>query len=542
MIMARRVYVQDEEQTTLHTPLLGEFPRPAEDTSSVLLTGPRYYILGLVLSIIFVTDLANSVTKAPFMRVFESTICRNRLARIDPGLIGSDGFVDGRHCKVAPVQEELVLLRGWQDFFDYVPGLFLALPFGLLADKIGRKWLSVLNIVSGWLRMAWILFICAFPHAFPIRFIWLQSAFGVLGGGPLVASALFMVIMTDVTPESHRANVFFYVHAVLCATEFLGPPLGSVLMDRDLWYALGIGILLLTLAIPLVLVLPETLRKPEANSVDLVPKSRLGSLSGLPSRTTLISRMTGCLSPLGFLITDRRTLSILFGSISFPFGQACTNLILQYTSSRYGWSLSKAAYLLSIRAAIMMVALLGLLPLASRYLLKRQLLSALKKDALLLRISYILVTLGLLLEGLAPSVPFFVVGCCIATLGMGASALMRSFLSNLVKQDEVGRLFALMSLIWTAGMLVASPVVALLFAAGVQRGGIWSGLPFILSALLFAVATGAVWFTSLAGPTVAEQEELLREKEGLGREKEISQDPVLWTPTTPSFRQTVHCG
>ena len=542
MIMARRLYVQDEEQTTLHTPLLGEFPRPAEDTSSVLSTGPRCYVLGLVLSIIFVTDLANSVTKAPFMRVFESTICRNHSARIDPGLIGSDGFSDGRHCKVAPVQEELVLLRGWQDFFDYVPGLFLAIPFGLLADNIGRKWLSVLNIASIWLRMAWILFICAFPHAFPIRLIWLQSAFGVLGGGPLVASALFMVVMTDVTPESHRANVFFYAHAVLCATEFLGPPLGSVLMDRDPWYALGVGILLLTLAIPLVLVLPETLCKPEANSVDLVPKSRLGSLSCRPSRETLISRMTGHISHLGFLIADRRILSILFASISFLFGQACTNLILQYTSSRYGWSLSKAAYLLSIRAVIMMVALLGLLPLASSYLLKRKSFSALKKDALLLRISYIFVTLGLLVEGLAPNVTFFVVGCCIATLGMGASALNRSFLSNLCKQDEVGRLFAVMSLIWTAGMLVASPVVAQLFAAGVQRGGIWSGLPFILSALLFAVATGAVWFTSLAGQTVAEQEGLLIEREGSAREKEISQYPVLWTPTTPPFRQTVHCG
>lgn len=92
----------------------------------------------------------------------------------------------------------------------------------MLADKFGRKWLSVLNVTSMWARAIWIYVVCkfvltnpprpsnsrndagAFPQILPIRLIWLQGALGVFGGGTLVASALLFVITTDVTPESQR--------------------------------------------------------------------------------------------------------------------------------------------------------------------------------------------------------------------------------------------------------------------------------------------------------------------------------------------------
>ena len=87
---------------------------------------------------------------------------------------------------------------------------------------------------------------------------------------------------------------------------------------------------------------------------------------------------------------------------------------------------------------------------------------------------------------------------------MGATALIRSLLSSLVLRDEVGRLFAVMSLVWTAAMLVASPVVAKLFSEGLRRGGVWAGLPFLVAGLLFVVAAGAMWSVDLGGGTGGE--------------------------------------
>jgi hypothetical protein len=44
--------------------------------------------------------------------------------------------------------------------------------------------------------------VLSFPDVIPIRFIWLEAALGLLGGGSMVATALLFVIVSDVTPSS----------------------------------------------------------------------------------------------------------------------------------------------------------------------------------------------------------------------------------------------------------------------------------------------------------------------------------------------------
>lgn len=39
-------------------------------------------------------------------------------------------------------------------------GLFLAIPFGMVADKYGRKWLLVINIIQMQVRACWVYLIC----------------------------------------------------------------------------------------------------------------------------------------------------------------------------------------------------------------------------------------------------------------------------------------------------------------------------------------------------------------------------------------------
>ena len=126
--MAKTLYIPDEEEyMTAHTPLLRSFPRDPEDGPDVPTSRTQrssYYVLGLVLTIVFAADLAGSISKAPLIRVYESIICSAHYKSADPSLI-ENGQVEERYCKVAPVQEELALLRGWHDFFDYLPGMLL---------------------------------------------------------------------------------------------------------------------------------------------------------------------------------------------------------------------------------------------------------------------------------------------------------------------------------------------------------------------------------------------------------------------------------
>ena len=308
-------------------------------------------------------------------------------------------------------------------------------------------------------------------------------------------------------------------------------------MDQSPWTPLVISIALLTTTIPLALLLPETLHR---SPIDYERSSAL-STTYQQSRPVFISSKVSDTKPQSpstiSLLADHRIPFILFTSIAYIFAQACSNIVTQYTSRRYNWSISQSAYLGSVRAVIMILALLVGLPFASTYLLRRRSFSPLRKDVLLLRISFTTVAAGLLVEGSAPSIPLFIVGCCIATMGMGATALIRSLLSSLVKQDEVGRLFAVMSLVWTAAMLVASPVIATLFSEGLKRDGTWTGLPFLFVGLLFVLATAAMWAANLDGPTVTEEQEREQQDEWQQQleEAEVDEKDEALPKRTPSF-------
>jgi len=58
------------------------------------------------------------------------------------------------------VQSKLASVMGWSDLFEAMPGIFLAVPYGILADRFGRKWLFVLSLVGVILDSTWVLIIC----------------------------------------------------------------------------------------------------------------------------------------------------------------------------------------------------------------------------------------------------------------------------------------------------------------------------------------------------------------------------------------------
>ena len=121
--MARPFHALDEEKNcSARTPLLSDFPEAQEVDPSPNSLFSSCYVLGLVLTIVFAADLAGNISKAPLLQVYESIICAKHYANAEASLVQGNGQVLEPYCKIGPVQEELALLRGWQDFFDYLPG------------------------------------------------------------------------------------------------------------------------------------------------------------------------------------------------------------------------------------------------------------------------------------------------------------------------------------------------------------------------------------------------------------------------------------
>ena len=114
----------------------------------------------LIALLIVAVDLPSVMFNASMVRILESIYCQQYYSAHDPSKIGVDGKIPEDMCKIEDVQASLSSLRGWTGFWSHLPGLFLAVPFGMLADKYGRKWLFVMNILSMQGRTTWQYIVC----------------------------------------------------------------------------------------------------------------------------------------------------------------------------------------------------------------------------------------------------------------------------------------------------------------------------------------------------------------------------------------------
>lgn len=118
--------------------------------------------------VVLLISLGDQWIESPQNRIQEAVICYRYFEQVDPSKIllsrravgpGAIGGVDEHWCKADQVQADLASLRGWQVFFDGIPSLALAMPFGWIADRYGRKPLVLLGLFSLTSRAAWVAFV-----------------------------------------------------------------------------------------------------------------------------------------------------------------------------------------------------------------------------------------------------------------------------------------------------------------------------------------------------------------------------------------------
>ncbi|KAJ5272464.1 Major facilitator superfamily domain general substrate transporter [Penicillium angulare] len=154
---------------------------------------------------------------------------------------------------------------------------------------------------------------------------------------------------------------------------------------------------------------------------------------------------------------------------------ATSQFMAQYISKRFGWSLAKAGYLITLRGAINLIVLLLLLPLLSKILLRYR--SPAAKDLILASVSIIFIAAGALLMA-APQIGTLIVGLAVHSLGSGLSPILRSLATSYVAKEDMTKLNTILGMVEMSGTLFAGPVLAWSFDAGMKLGGILMGLPY----------------------------------------------------------------
>ncbi|KAL3453118.1 major facilitator superfamily domain-containing protein [Aspergillus insuetus] len=465
----------------------------ADENTPLLRVSPQrnskqaHWILFVLSTVIVTIDFAGYLSVAPQTQILEDIICRD----LHPDSIA----LSSSTCKDADVQSELSLIIGWTETFNQLPGIILALPFGFMADRVGRKKVIILSLVGLILQEVALRIICWNSPAIPPRAIWFTALFQICGGGAQIAASMVFTILTDIYPVEKRTNKFFIIAAAALGTQIIANPISAWLMTRSPWLPYLLTLACEFFGLTVLLFIPETLPKNLHGDDETSSHSAAGEDEGEGAqdgifRSILRSALTQLLRIREFIWNDKTVLAISATFFAASVGDQALRLALQYASKRFGWSMAKASILLSLKGIINFVLLLLILPVISHLLTSYLRLAPIPKDLLIARTSAALLVIGFILMALAPEPILFSIGISILALGYGFYAALRSVASALVSEDHIGLLNTTIALVQGVGAVVAGPTLAGAFNLGMRMGGAWIGLPYLVGAVLVGAAGG----------------------------------------------------
>ncbi|RDW85282.1 hypothetical protein BP6252_02872 [Coleophoma cylindrospora] len=420
--------------------------------SKALISAPPTVVFVFILAVLL--ELEESLQRAPTIRLLENAICRQYYEHEHSSALPDEGM-----CKTEPIQIKLAHVRGLMSLFDSLPVIIFGSAFGANADKNGRRLAFSLAVLGSICAMIWIYFTCYFWSKVPIEVVWVSAIFRLIGGGPAIAIAMCLTMASDLSSES---KTFYRVFSAVLITDLIGPGVAYGTLQHSLWLPYVVCSLSLLVTFPVILYMPETLKVSEDHE----------SASNLES--------TGATAYLKFL----RDWRIFVGLVTIFLAQFRNNtieILLPYTSVRFGLELGQAATLLSVVSAVNIVVFLILLPALSTQLEKRAGWSITFINISVARVSSAFLAIGAAMLAAAPSVAFVVASLIIYAAGFGVRLSILAVLTTYVNSSkETARLYTLVATTDAIAHMIASPLLQQVWAIALKIGRQWLVLPFLV--------------------------------------------------------------
>ena len=445
-------------------------------------------VTALLCAFSFFLMLGDNLQPAALIQVYENAICESYFKDHTPSSTPVD-------CKIPEIQKELALVRGFQQFVPIFAAVFCTIPYGLLAQRVGRKPILILSGAGLFLQLAWALLVC-YLRSIPIRWVWLSGIFLFVGGGDAVAATVSHVIVTDAIDEADRAQIFLYLHAADVVSGFFGPAISAPLMENGYTWAvllLALGILF-SCSFVLPVFLPETLNLQEQHAEaprlavhgvseeDPNPSHQYDSPLKVPNGqvASLTADLRDLVMPLfQVLFTNRQALLLLCVFAPQTAARELFNTVgLQFSSAKFSLDYSHGNSLLSLFQGMQGVFVLGLLPTLTRFIAVPRRWSAWARDRRYAITSIAVTAVGLLIIATAPAVPFMAAGLLVVALGSCTNGLLMSLLGAAVEKAEIPAVYSVAPMLSLVMRSFTAPVVNTLLIAGLDLGGVWIGLPF----------------------------------------------------------------
>lgn len=404
--------------------------------------------------------------------------------------------------------------------------LLVTFPYGMLADRVGRKPTAIFAYVglAASFSFSPLLFGVFQDHLRRNPYILMTGSLWILlgGGVPVLFNTLY-AIAADVSTEQqkyvvlrdyvqhllteNRAASFLYLTLGATSGGLLGPLLAGILMTNfGPWVPIYIAITVTPFMLCVFFFIPETLtietraKKNDDQTFTQAFKEHVGK--GLDDLMHSVDMIKNVNIPLVLL-------TFFFQSARFS---AYTSVLAQYVSKHFGWTFAETSFLLS-PLGVLNLAILVALPKVSDILVSRRFkFTVFGKDLFLTRVSTFLIIMGALIEAFSPNVFIFIFGLFIGTFGAADSPLARATVSHYVDAKSISKLYALIGMMEVLGSFLGGPVLAKLFNIGLERRGIYIGLPWFYMAFLCGIAFVALLFVRPPKASDTEPDEAQRHR------------------------------
>jgi MFS transporter, DHA1 family, tetracycline resistance protein len=329
---------------------------------------------------------------------------------------------------------------------------------GALSDRFGRRPVILLSCLG--LGLDYILMALA-PT------LWWLFAGRVISGITAASFATAGAYIADVTPPEKRAAGFGMIGAAWGVGFVMGPALGGVLgvVNPRLPFWVAAGLTLLN-ALYGLFVLPESLAPESRKAFAWRRANPVGSLILLRSHPELLG-----LSSVNFLY--------------WLAHQVLPSIFVLYTSFRYGWNERTMGLSLAVIGVLNIIVQAGLVkPIVARFGERLSLFAGLFCGGV-----------GYALYGLAPvGIVFLSAMPVFALMGLFGPAA-QGLMTRHVGPSEQGQLQGANSSLMGITGLIGPGLFTLTFASfiGARRDRGLPGAPFLLAALLMAIALVLAW-------------------------------------------------
>lgn len=302
-------------------------------------------------------------------------------------------------------------------------------------------------------------------------------------------------ILSDVVPESNRyvprllplshhltrcrSISFMRIHVTSMVGNLISPALASAMMSSTgPWPVMLLTFILYIIAAVSIVLIPETLSHRSDPSGD--PESRHATF-----KSRALQGLNQLKDSLSIVRIRSIALILCICIVSLPVILCTFQFMVQFISKRYHIPLAETGYVQSLYGISHIVVVLLIIPFISALIVRPSLPRWLRvsdekrRDLVLVRWSYAAYVAGPLILAVSPSLPVFVVGLVVMSLGSGSASFIKSIATSHVDPEHRSRLFTLMALVEMASSIWAMPALAGLFSLGMRLGGEWIGLPYL---------------------------------------------------------------